>query len=73
SVGALLSRIGLTCTSLLFVTATPLYAGGQARFAMIGGRDRFGFTVWVGQADGLGLNGAGFDFLAGCVGSVGGM
>ncbi|MBI3076515.1 MAG: hypothetical protein HYY85_05915 [Deltaproteobacteria bacterium] len=73
SVGALLSRIGVTCSTLLFVVATPHYASGDARFAMIGGRDRFGFTVWVGLSNGLGLDGAGFDFKAGCLGSVGGM
>ncbi|MBI3077215.1 MAG: hypothetical protein HYY85_09600 [Deltaproteobacteria bacterium] len=43
---------------------------GSFGFAMIGGRDRFGVTIWVGLADGLGLDGAKFDLLASCAGTA---
>ncbi|MBI2371869.1 MAG: hypothetical protein HYV08_16840 [Deltaproteobacteria bacterium] len=72
SFGALWSDFGITCTNDddVHAVATPHYASGQARFAMIGGRDRFGVTIWVGLADGLGLDGAKFDLLASCAGTA---
>lgn len=70
STGLLWSGIGATCTSEVYAVATPHYAGGQARFGMLGGRDTAGGTIWVGRADGLGLDEASFDFLATCVGTA---